>query len=100
MSMSKRRIHDIHSLKLAKAELKSDIALREAKIELEFNLLKDQYFNPTFNQLEERSDSWISTIIPSSLKPIIGNFLIKKVIKPKGKFSSAAARLIITYFLK
>ncbi len=95
----RRRVNSIDSLRMAKLELKNDIELRKAKVEMEFELLKEHYLpGDTVNNIK-KSDSLLS-VVPIILKPLLGNFLIHKLLKSKGKFTSTIARLLISTFLK
>ena len=75
------KLNNIHSLRLAKANAKSEVALRASKIELEFELMKEQYAD--FTTPSEGTQGLLGSFIPPTLKPIIGNFLLHKLIKPK-----------------
>lgn len=95
----RKRVNDINSLKLAKLELRNDLELRGARIELEYTRLKEHYLHT--NRISDSGESGgIFSFVPAGIRPIIGNFLIHKLAKKKGKFSSILIRVLVSTFLK
>jgi len=93
----RKRVNNINSLRMAKIELKSDIKLKEAKVEMAFDRIKEHYV-PLSGESSGGSN-WLA-ILPSMVLPIAGNFIVHKLLKSKGKLSATLGRLILTFLKK
>jgi|GEM_PF-5075185 len=91
----KKRVSNVQSLRMAKLELRNDLEVRQARIEFEFERLKNHYIPDGLDTSEG-----IKSIIPSIVKPMVGNFLVHKLLKPKGKITSTLVKLLIATFFK
>lgn len=101
MERKRKKIRNIQDLRLAKAELRSEISLQEAKISMEFLQLKEYYSHPQNYLLPSKTNgSGILNYVPSSIKTMFANFLMNKLVSPKNKFLNRIGRILVSYFLK
>ena len=91
----RKRVTDLNSLRLAKTELKADLELSKTKIELEYTKIKDHYIPANID-----TSGGLITLLPSLVKPVIRKLLINKILKSKGRFTSAIVRILLNTFFK
>lgn len=94
----RRRVSNINSLRMAKSELRNDLELRRAKIEIEIERLKDHYLHH-FGASESGEGGWLG-FLPPLVRPLVGNFIVQKVLKSKGKLTSILTRILLALFKK
>jgi hypothetical protein len=99
------KIKDIHTLKMAKAELTAEVAHREVNMKIKVQELKDSFFD--FSKFKQKSTESILGFFESNFNlgaSAISNFVIKYLIRPKNKWvrriSMAASNLFIKKYSK
>ena len=94
----KRRPTNVQSLKRAKLELKNDIELSEARIELEYKRIKDHYTISSEDPIRGTA-VWLSTIL-SVAKPFLGGYLDQKMTQKEGSLSNSLIRILLSFLSK
>lgn len=80
-------IKDIHSLKMAKAELTAEVARREVNVKIKVEELKDSLFD--FSNFKQRSTEFFLSFFENNFNvgaSALSNFVIKYLIRPKSKW--------------
>lgn len=102
---NKNNIKDIHTLRMAKAELTAEVAHREVNIKIKAQEVKDSFFD--FSKIKEKSTESILSFFDNNFNmgaSAISNFVIKYLIRPKKKWvrrlSMAASNILINKYSK
>lgn len=84
---TKTKIKDLHSLKIAKAELTAEISYREVNMQIKAQELKESLFD--FNKFKKQTTNSLLDFLDENFNlgaSSLSNLIIKYIIRPKNKW--------------
>ncbi|MAC95250.1 MAG: hypothetical protein CMC96_07095 [Flavobacteriales bacterium] len=84
---TKTKIKDLHSLKIAKAELTAEVSYREVNMQIKAQELKESLFD--FNKFKKQTTDSLLDFLDENFNlgaSSLSNLIIKYIIRPKNKW--------------
>jgi len=84
---TKTKIKDLHSLKIAKAELTAEVSYREVNMQIKAQELKESLFD--FNKFKKQTTNSLLDFLDENFNlgaSSLSNLIIKYIIRPKNKW--------------
>lgn len=84
---TKTKIKDLHSLKIAKAELTAEVSYREVNMQIKAQELKESLFD--FNKFKKQTANNLLDFLDENFNlgaSSLSNLIIKYIIRPKNKW--------------
>jgi len=84
---TKTKIKDLHSLKIAKAELTAEVSYREVNMQIKAQELKESLFD--FNKFKKQTTNILLDFLDENFNlgaSSLSNLIIKYIIRPKNKW--------------